>query len=90
MNALTHKSIIEANKILKSEQKNLGGCIKVLKTFWQFLPGDVKPLLSILMEIDKNSEMYKIASNDVRKSKNGNYSPYYLLCFLRKVYNTGQ
>lgn len=76
--------VLNSNKLLKQESKTLGYCIKVLINNINILklsPNMVKNLQSI----NKDSEAYKLAVNNCRKSKNGNYSPFYLLQYLYSI-----
>ena len=76
--------VLETAKILKEESKTLGYCIKVLMnniSILKFSPLMVKNLQAI----NKDSEAYKLAVNNCRKSKNGNYSPFYLIQYLYSI-----
>ena len=77
-------TVIDSNKLLKEESKTLGYCIKVLLTNVKLLT--ISPLMvKNLQAINKDSEAYKLAVNNCRKSKNGNYSPFYLLQYLYSI-----
>jgi hypothetical protein len=76
--------VLNSNKILKEESAKLGYCIKVLINNTNIL--NLSPLmLKNLQAINKDSEAYKLAVNNCRKSKNGNYSPFYLLQYLYSI-----
>ena len=76
--------VLETAKILKEESKTLGYCIKVLINNINILK--FSPLMAKnLQSINKDSEAYKLAVNNCRKSKNGNYSPFYLLQYLYSI-----
>ena len=77
-------SVLDSNKILKEESAKLGYCIKVLMNNINILK--LSPLMAKnLQAINKDSEAYKLAVNNCRKSKNGNYSPFYLLQYLYSI-----
>jgi hypothetical protein len=76
--------VLESNKLLKQESKTLGYCVKVLINNTNILK--LSPLMvKNLQAINKDSELYKLAVNNCRKSKNGNYSPFYLLQYLYSI-----
>jgi hypothetical protein len=77
-------SVLDSNKILKEESAKLGYCVKVLINNINILK--LSPLMAKnLQAINKDSEAYKLAVNNCRKSKNGNYSPFYLLQYLYSI-----
>jgi hypothetical protein len=79
-----NNTVLASNKILKEESKKLGYCIKVLTNNINILK--LSPLMvKNLQAINKDSEVYKLAVNNCRKSKNGNYSPFYLLQYLYSI-----
>jgi hypothetical protein len=76
--------VLDSNAILKQESKTLGYCIKVLINNTNILK--LSPLMvKNLQAINKDSEAYKLAVNNCRKSKKGNYSPFYLLQYLYSI-----
>jgi hypothetical protein len=76
--------VLESNKLLKQESVKLGYCVKVLINNTNILK--LSPLMvKNLQAINKDSELYKLAVNNCRKSKNGNYSPFYLLQYLYSI-----
>jgi hypothetical protein len=76
--------VLESNKLLKQESVKLGYCVKVLINNTNILK--LSPLMvKNLNAINKDSEAYKLAVNNCRKSKNGNYSPFYLLQYLYSI-----
>jgi hypothetical protein len=76
--------VLESNKLLKQESVKLGYCVKVLINNTNILK--LSPLMvKNLQAINKDSEAYKLAVNNCRKSKNGNYSPFYLLQYLYSI-----
>jgi hypothetical protein len=76
--------VLESNKLLKQESKTLGYCIKVLTNNINILKLSAN-MVDNLQAINKDSEAYKLAVNNCRKSKNGNYSPFYLLQYLYSI-----
>ena len=76
--------VLESNKLLKQESVKLGYCVKVLINNINILK--LSPLMiKNLQAINKDSEVYKLAVLNCRKSKNGNYSPFYLLQYLYSI-----
>lgn len=76
--------VLESNKILKQESIKLGYCVKVLINNVNILK--LSPLMiKNLHAINKDSEAYKLAVQNCRKSKTGNYSPFYLLQYLYSI-----
>ena len=76
--------VLESNKLLKQESVKLGYCVKVLINNTNILK--LSPLMvKNLQAINKDSEVYKLAVLNCRKSKNGNYSPFYLLQYLYSI-----
>jgi hypothetical protein len=76
--------VLESNKLLKQESVKLGYCVKVLINNTNILK--LSPLMvKNLQAINKDSEAYKLAVNNCRKSKKGNYSPFYLLQYLYSI-----
>jgi hypothetical protein len=77
-------SVLDSNKILKEESAKLGYCVKVLINNINILK--LSPLMSKnLQAINKDSEAYKLAVQNCRKSKTGNFSPFYLLQYLYSI-----
>jgi len=78
----TYKELVlNTNKELKEEATKLGYCIKVLKGF-SGLPNELKP---VLKDVEKN---YAEHVNQVRQTKSGKYTAFYLLQYLYKQYKT--
>lgn len=76
--------VLESNKLLKQESVKLGYCVKVLINNTNILK--LSPIMvKNLQAINKDSEAYKLAVLNCRKSKNGNYSPFYLLQYLYSI-----
>jgi hypothetical protein len=76
--------VLDSNAILKQESKTLGYCIKVLINNTNILK--LSPLMvKNLNAINKDSEAYKLAVTNCRRSKKGNYSPFYLLQYLYSI-----
>lgn len=76
--------VLESNKLLKQESVKLGYCVKVLINNTNILK--LSPLMiKNLNAINKDSEVYKLAVLNCRKSKSGNYSPFYLLQYLYSI-----
>lgn len=76
--------VLDSNKLLKEESAKLGFCIKVLINNSNILK--LSPLmLKNLQAINKDSQAYKLAVQNCRKSKKGNYSPFYLLQYLYSI-----
>lgn len=76
--------VLNTNKTLKEESAKLGYCIKVLKGFDQ-LPKEFKPILA---KIDKDTETYNKCIDNVRVSKSGKFTAFYLLQYLYKEYKS--
>ena len=76
--------VLDTNKVLKEESAKLGYCIKVLKGFDQ-LPKEFKPILS---KVDKDAQTYKKCIDNVRVSKTGKFTAFYLLQYLYKEYKS--
>jgi hypothetical protein len=71
-------NVLNTNKALKQETKTLNGCIKLLK----LLSKDTK----VLAQLDLIP--FGTLKKKVRKSKAGNYSPFYLLQAVYKIANS--
>jgi hypothetical protein len=72
--------VLNTNKALKEEAFKLGYCIKQLDNI--ILPKEFK---SYLNTMKKDSSIYKLAENNVRRSKVGKFTAFYLLQYLYKV-----
>jgi hypothetical protein len=77
--------VLDSNAILKQESKTIGFCIKVILNNIKLLPNITETMVKNLNAINKDSEAYKLAVNNCRKSKKGNYSPFYLLQYLYSI-----
>lgn len=73
----------EINAKFKSQSGTLGYCIKVLILEAKSIELPNSYLFK-LNELNKDSNLYKQAANDIRKTKNGRYCVYYLLQYLKK------
>lgn len=73
------KQVIAPNRALKKELKTLKGAIKVATVFLSESP-EYKPLAEKLASIT-----YPKLKKVVRKSKAGNYCPFFVLQALRKL-----
>lgn len=77
-------NVLSTNKRLKEESKKLGYCVKTLLRLADSI--ELHPtMLANLQAIDKDSELYKQAAENVRRTKLGNYSPFTLLQYLYKI-----
>ena len=85
VNGLNYKSnVLDVNKKLKEEARTFGYSVKQLIAFAPIIGLD-KTMLKNLQLINKDQDVYKQASLDVRKTKSGNYSAFYLLQYLYKI-----
>lgn len=75
-------NVLNVNKALKSECKSLGGARSVLMTFSEVIK--LAPKFVKILKASKSKENYEILSGNVRTSKAGNYSPFYVLQSLHK------
>jgi hypothetical protein len=80
MKATYKNLVLEANAALKVEAKTFGYTVKTLLNF----SGTPKEFLTMLKAINKDSEKFKTAAENVRRTKSGNYSAFYLLQYLYK------
>lgn len=69
------KQVLDVNANLKKESKTLGGAIKLLKA----LTDDEQTLKSL------EAIEFKVLKKKCRKSKAGNYSPFFVLQALYKI-----
>lgn len=69
------KQVLDVNASLKKESKTLGGAIKMLKA----LSNDEQTLKRL------NETDFKVLKKKCRKSKSGNYSPFFVLQALYKI-----
>jgi len=76
-------NVLGTNLNLKKELKSLGGCRSLLLNNAKEIGLNDKFAL-ILRQSKKDESIYKFLAENVRTSKNGNYSPFYLLQFLHK------
>ena len=77
--------VIDSNNILKQESKTIGFCIKVLVNNIKLFPNITPLMIKNLHAINKDSEAYKLAVLNCRKSKKGSYSPFFLLQYLYSI-----
>ena len=78
--------VLDTNAKLKEESAKLGYCIKVLKGFDQ-LPQE---FVNLLKAIDKDKATYELCVKNVRVSKSGKFTAFYLLQYLYKTYKTSE
>ena len=78
------KQVLNTNAKLKSTHKTLGGCLKNMHHFGidMELSASQKSTVKLLRG---NHELYKEFQKVCRKSKNGNYSPFYVLQAMYKA-----
>jgi hypothetical protein len=76
-------NVLSTNVELKKELKSLGGCRALLLNNSKEIKLSPK-FAQILRQSKKDENLYKFLVNNVRTSKSGNYSPFYLLQFLHK------
>lgn len=74
-------NVLNVNKELKIEAKSFNGACKILLA----LDAPNKSQKKLIRAILKDKVLYNIAIQNVRKSKAGNYSPFFVLQFLHKV-----
>lgn len=76
-------NVLGTNLNLKKELKSLGGCRAVLLNSRKEIK--LYPKFAVILQKSKKDEnLYKFLVKNVRTSKSGNYSPFYLLQFLHK------
>ena len=78
------KQVLETNKALRTTHKTLGGC---LKNMW-FFRDDMKlskAQTTVVKLLRSDDKAYKSFQNICRKSKAGNYSPFYVLQAIYKA-----
>jgi polysaccharide deacetylase 2 family uncharacterized protein YibQ len=88
--ALSHYGIncldnhTKAKAHAKTEAQKIGFCIKFyLDT--ENTENEVTPIVkAFIKEVQKNSELYQRATNEVRKTKKGFYTPFYFLQWCTK------
>ena len=73
------KDVLQVNKALKQECLKFGYSVKVLK---QFAPITNTKHIELISLIDTDNNIYKQVEKNVRKTKNGNYSAFYLLQYI--------
>jgi hypothetical protein len=67
--------VLGGNQVLKSEVRTLGFALKLIRDTAGISPQFQK----IARELLKDSEMYKNFANNVRKTKAGNFTPFYVM-----------
>ncbi len=77
-------NVLNTNKALKRECKSLGGAVKVLWLFREEIELSTQ-YIQILSEIRENNEVYATFKDNVRVSKAGNYSPFFVLQAVHKA-----
>jgi len=75
------KQVLDVNKSLKVELKSFNGAAKLLIA----MDAPTAKQKRLLRAILKDKVLYNIAKDNVRKSKSGNISPFFILQFLYKV-----
>ena len=76
-------NVLDTNVNLKKELKSLGGCRALLLNNTKEI-GLSPKFAQILRQSKKDENLYKFLVNNVRTSRSGNYSPFYLLQFMHK------
>lgn len=77
-------NVLNTNKALKKECKSLGGAVKILWLFRDEIQLSAQ-YIQILNEIRENDEVYATFKGNVRVSKSGNYSPFFVLQAIHKA-----
>lgn len=79
--------VLNTNKALKTESKTLSGALKVL---WFFRHDIELPTqyIKIIHAIRNDKDIYHTFRQNCRSSKNGNYSPFYVLQAIYKSIKT--
>lgn len=75
--------VLAVNSRLKTETKTVGGSIKMILLFAKETGIDARRT-KLLRFLQKDDKAYKGFVGLVRKSKNGNYCPFYVLQALNK------
>jgi hypothetical protein len=75
-------NVLNVNKSLHKECKSLGGARAILLTFAK--QTNMKASFIRLLKLSESKENYEMLTAKVRKSKNGNYSPFFILQSLNK------
>jgi len=70
------ESVINANSALKVEKSSLNGALKLLV---HLLPSDYKAQINFFKSVLKDEDKYKEFAKNVRRTKKGNFSPFYCL-----------
>ena len=77
-------NVLNTNKALKRECKSLGGAVKILWLFRDEIELSTQ-YIQILSEIRENNDVYATFKENVRVSKAGNYSPFFVLQAIHKA-----
>jgi hypothetical protein len=77
-------NVLNTNKALKRECKSLGGAVKVLWLFRDEIELSTQ-YIQILSQIRENDDVYATFKENVRVSKAGNYSPFFVLQAIHKA-----
>jgi hypothetical protein len=80
--SMYQKNVLMINASLKTQLKSLGGCRSVLLNFASEI--ELTPIQIKILKSTKDQENYKLLQKQVRTSKSGNYSPFFLLQALYK------
>ena len=78
------KQVLNTNAKLKSTHKTLGGCLKNMYHFTDEMGLNSKQKTEVQL-LRKNHDLFKAFQKVCRKSKNGNYSPFYVLQAMYKA-----
>ncbi len=82
-------NVLNTNKALKRECKSLGGAVKILWLFRDEIELSTQ-YIQILSEIRVNDDVYAVFKENVRVSKAGNYSPFFVLQAIHKAIKNEQ
>ena len=82
-------NVLNTNKALKRECKSLGGAVKILWLFRDEIELSTQ-YIQILSEIRVNDDVYAAFKENVRVSKAGNYSPFFVLQAIHKAIKNEQ
>ena len=77
------KNVIATNKALKRETRTLGGCLKLMANF-QTEMGLNSSQIAIIKLLRDDHKAYQTFKKVCRKSKSGNYSPFFILQAIHK------
>lgn len=78
------KQVLETNKALRTTHKTLGGCLKNM-WFFRFEMKLTSGQIAVVKLLRSDDKAYKSFQTICRKSKAGNYSPFYVLQAMYKA-----